>query len=748
MSEMEPPWETDGSEPEVVATGPKAISSVAELTAVSDYLRRIGGRATSFKTAVVERKDGKYEKVLATIKFSASGAVSAPEGYEPTEGELASIGQALSQIKFPTHTPVTALHSLPIELETADPASLFRFYDDTGQIVMLQHRVEKVDGKAYVPWTYWSDGIWRRMEPEGFLPVWGLDQLKDNAVVFIHEGAKAARSVWEQCEGTGEVTLPWVNEMRHAAHLGWIGGAHSVGRTDWAALRKRGIKRAYIVADNDAEGRAAVPVISRELGCPALLIQFTQEWPDGFDLGDPFPDDMYGEVSGERTYTGPSFAACLNPATWATDEHIIPAETPRGQPRRVSALRAAFAAQWAWVEEVDLYVNTEFPTIQLKKDSFNNAVRPFSHVKDTAALLQSSFTGRTARLTYRPDQTRRFILDDGSSAINLFRPSLVKPKAGPIEPWLDFLAYMFPKQVEREHIMRWCATLIARPDVRMTHGLLILSETQGVGKTTLGQILADLVGRHNCSFPGNSMIVEQQFTGWLANKRLIVVNEIYEGHSWKAYNRLKTYLTDDYIEANIKHQATYTIPNWTHYYLCSNEMIALKIEDKDRRWFVPDLTEVPWTHEEFGRFRHWLTTGGLAAITAWAISYGKYVRPGEIAPMSRNKKRLIEDSRSEGEQMSRQLAEFVLASDNPCVIPTAWVRDWVKTRLPGANHDTERKLGKVMASAGMAFSGEMVVIKGKRMLLVSNRPGLLEDPDPAEIVKHLRHPKSIVDEEF
>jgi hypothetical protein len=744
MTDESAPWDTDGSETPQPTTA-KPISSVAEIPAVADYLKRIGGRATSFKTAVVERKDGKYDKVLATIRFTAQGVVMAPSGYEATEGELAAISAALPKIKFPTHQPVTALHSLPIELETADPESLFRFYDDSGQIVMLQHRVEKVDGKAYVPWTYWSDGIWRRMEPEGNLPLWGLDQLKDNSVVFIHEGAKASRSVWEQCEGEREALSPWVNELKNAAHLGWIGGAHAVSRTDWAALRKRGIKRAYIVADNDAEGRAAVPTIAQEIGCPALLVQFTQEWPDGFDLGDPFPDEMYADVGGERTYTGPSFASSLHPATWATDEHIIPAEG-RGPPRRVYTLRPTFAAQWTWVETVDLFINNEFPSIQLKRESFNASVRPFSHVKDTAALLQASFTGRSATLTYRPDLNKRFVLEDGTSAINLYRPPLIKPKVGDVSPWHDFLAYMFPDPFEREHIMRWCATLIARPDIRMVHGLLILSETQGVGKTTLGQILADLVGRHNCSFPGVNMIVEQQFTGWLANKRLIVVNEIYEGHSWKAYNRLKTYLTDDYVEANIKHLATYTIPNWTHYYLCSNELIALKIEDKDRRWFVPNIAEVPWSHAKFGEFRVWLQTGGLAKIAAWAVSYGKYVRPGEIAPMTKNKQRLIEDSRSEAEHMAKQLAEMVLAGETPRVIPLVWVRDWVKSRLTGTVHESERKLGTAMKVAGMTVTEEPVILKGKRMRLATNRPELLADPD--ELVRHLTHPKNIVTEDF
>lgn len=729
----------------------KIISSVAEIPEVNAYLQRIGARPRSFRTAAVEIKVGRYDREVATIRFSKDGTVTAAAAYAPTEAELAAITEAFRTVEFPTTVPLEALGKLPDELAGIDPERLFTFHDEDGKIIMLQQRVERDDGKAYVPWSYWSDGQWRQMEPDTpFLPMWGIEQLKDHSIAFIHEGAKAARTVREQIEGLRPATNPWLNEMRNAAHLGWIGGAPNPHRTDWSVLRRKGIKRVYIVADNDAEGRLAVPHIAKAIDLPALLVQFTQEWPEGFDLGDEFPESMFSEAVGERTYVGPQFVSTLHPATWATDEIVIPPEG-RGRPRITHSLRPAFAAQWTWVETVDMFVNNEFPSIQLKRDSFNASVRPFSHVKDTAALLQCHFTGRSVTLTYRPDTVKRFVVDDGFSALNLFRPSLIRPKKGSVEPWLEFLAYMFPNEEERETIMRWCATLVARPDIRMAFGLLILSEMQGVGKTTLGLILADLVGRHNCSFPSVSMIVESQFTGWLVSKRLVVVNEIYEGHSWKAYNRLKTYLTDDYIEANIKHVASYTIPNWTHYYLCSNEMNALKVEDKDRRWFIPRVTEQAWGREQFERLRQWLAAGGLAHIAAWAEAYGNYVKPGEVAPMTKGKGRLIEESRSEAEALATFLAETIMSQEQPIAIPLAWVRDWCKQRLmTGVVHESERRLGLSMKRAGAYVADDAIRVKGKTLRLVANKPDLLTPAEDREqrLMAAMRHPKTIITEEF
>jgi hypothetical protein len=83
-------------------------------------------------------------------------------------------------------------------------------------------------------------------------------------------------------------------------------------------------------------------------------------------------------------------------------------------------------------------------------------------------------------------------------------------------------------------VLKWCATLIARPSIRMGYGLLLISEQQGIGKTTLGaHILAPLVGLHNTSFPGENDITSA-FNEWVAHKRLAVISEIYSGSSWRA----------------------------------------------------------------------------------------------------------------------------------------------------------------------------------------------------------------------
>lgn len=629
------------------------IHSMTDLPSIAAYLSRIGAEPRSLRVAVVKEQHGAYWTDIATIRICKDGTVDAPESYLPTETEAIVIKTEVLAAEWPTNVILGTNYALPPELQAANPDDVFELKDRTGRLIMIQQRISdpKSGEKRYVPWTYWTDNVWRKAEPEGPLPLYGLDKIKDNTTIFIHEGAKAARYMQQLIEPRTKeeeerlASHPWCEEMKGAAHIGWIGGALNPSRTDWSVLSEMGINRAYIVADNDRPGKAAIPNIAQKLrGMTVFSVEFTDVWPPSFDLADPFPRKMYSKAGTYTYYNGPSFRDTVHPATWATD--VMP--NPAGKGKPIFVLRKEFIDLWVWVEETDSFVCKEAPEINHALGQFNSVVGPFSHVSSTGQLLHKTYKGRTAKICYRPDVPHRIVTDRTSSAINLHTPTQIKPNPGDPGPWLEFVEYLFPLERERKDVMRWCATLVARPDIRMMFGLLLVSERQGMGKSTLGErILAPLVGLHNTGFPGERDIVESGFNGWVANKRLIVVGEIYTGQSFKAYNILKSYLTDKNINVNEKFQRPYTIENWAHILACSNSKKALRIEETDRRWYYPRLNETPWNREKWGEFYEWLSSGGLGIIMRWAQEYGNYVFPGEHAPMTADKQSLITDSKGE-----------------------------------------------------------------------------------------------------
>jgi len=705
------------------------ISSLTDIDAVREYLNRIGAEPRSLKTAVVRETRGNYWDDVAVIRFGKDGEISSSSlNHSPTELEQSAISAAWAKVEFPHIKRLHRIINPPDMIKNAERKHIFEFRTVDGkEILMVQIRIEQKDPdggtkKNYVPWTYWSDNQWRMCEPDGELPLWGLEQLQEHKTVFIHEGAKAAAYCRWLAEGKtreaeeARAAHPWGEELTCAAHVGWIGGAMNPNRTDWRVLAKNGIDRAYIVADNDEAGKDAISSVAKSIKMPTFSIEFNSRFPTSFDLADPFPKEMFRENGGARFYIGPSMRDLLNPATWATD--ILP--NPSGQGRPVTVLRDSFKHMWAYVEEADAYVCTEMPDMMRSEAVLNKIVAGFSHVNDTARLITKAYKGRSVRVCYRPDQKGLLVDYRGSNAINMHVPSKVRGQDGNVKPFIDFLSYMFINEDERKQVERWCATVIARPEIRMSYGLLLVSERQGIGKTTLGaHILAPLVGDHNVGFPSENDITSS-FNDWVAHKRLAIVNEIYSGASWKAYHALKSVITDHDVTVNQKYMRQYTVDNWCHVLACSNSMRALKMENDDRRWFYPEITEVPWSRERFTQFRQWIQSGGLAIIKRWAENYGDYVSPADRAPMTERKRELIEGSRSEAQLEAAALAEQLKDMGRPAALLIKDVVGWARNTVQGRVFDSDYELRRVMIETGVFSWPKRLKVNGRFQYAVVN----------------------------
>lgn len=732
------------------------VGQLTDIPPVRDYLMRIGAEPRSLRTAVVKELKGAYWKDTAIIHFSPGGSVNCSSvEHAPTELEISAIGSVWGQYSFPQIKLLRNIIDAPETVKRAKASDLFEFRDPSGEfILMLQVRMTQKGTRAYLPWTYWDDDVWRMSEPEGHLPLWGLDQLSHHKTVFIHEGAKAARYCRWLTEAKDDAARkaladhPWGAELCGAAHLGWIGGALSPMRTDWSVLAKHGVDRAYIVADNDVPGKHSISAVSRQLRTTTFSVEFSGRFPASFDLADKFPEEMYSDVGGQRFYIGPTLRDLLQPATWATDQ--VPNPTGKGRP--LTVLREEFGCMWAYVEEADAFVCTEMPSIMRSEAIFNKIVSPFSHLQETSKLLLRNYKGRSAKVCYRPDSLARLIDHKGSNAINLHVPPSLKPGKGDPEPWLDFLRYMFVNDEERRSVERWCATLIARPEIRIGYGLLLISETQGVGKTTLGStILAPLVGHHNVSYPGENDITST-FNEWVANKRLAIVNEIYSGSSWRAYHALKSIITDQEVSVNQKYMRAYTTDNWCHVLACSNSMRALKMEMDDRRWYYPELVEVPWPGSKFKTLRKWLQGGGLSIVRGWAENYGDYVEPSERAPMTERKREMIEGSRSEGQRATAALAEMVKDRETPVGFLMREVTDWTRATITGRLFDTEYELRRAMVEVGMFVWPKRVKVGGWLQYVIMNdalyRLAINSDDANLTIRQSLLKPEAVVEPEL
>jgi len=629
--------------------------------AITAYYQRIGADVLNFRTAMVRAYVGKYYHEKCLIRIAADGEVTVTlEQYAPTEEEAKAIKEAVIKSNWPKPVEASeAAFKKWLRNTGVDPKDVFAFYSDlTGDIIMLQERRTVPDGKAYIPHTLFDDGEWRPMEPGGKLPFWKpkFNPLRPTKLM-IHEGAKAAHAA-----ANVAADHPWYSELKQFEHWGAIGGALAPHRCNYDEIRRYRPTECVYVCDNDFPGKAAMKDISRNYGGSIKGVMFDKRWPLGWDMADPMPKTFW---DAEGKYAGPELRHLFFAATYATE--VVGKKTV--------IIKHDFAEEWFHCVQPEIFVHRDWPNRIWTGPEFNNSVRPYSGVDDTARLLKQESASKGVSLRYTPAATSGLYIEGDRMCINTHMPTLIRAEEGDIGPFLEYMERLCPEPKDREELWRWCATLIARPDIKMLYGCLLISEEQGVGKGTLGEkILAPLVGNDNTSFPSEEDIVESSFNYWSAHKRLAVVHEIYAGHSARAYNKLKSIITDRTINVNKKYQASYEIENWLHIFACSNSLRAIQLSADDRRWFVPKVTEQKVKPSYWISFNEWLNDRRGLRIIKWYANEWLKTNPsvmrGDNSPWSEAKREVIEEGFSPGMTLVSEILDRIAeeAGDRPVVI--------------------------------------------------------------------------------
>ncbi len=622
---------------------------------VIEYLNRIGAEVLNFRRAMVKVNKGHYYIERAIVRLLPDGTVTCSDKeLEPTEDEAKEMAADLQGVAFPKS--VLARNSDGLKAKIGG-ASIYEFWRRSGDkadgLIMCQERRIKANGmKAYVPWVMMDDGNWVSMEPDGDLPFWKpWDGRGQGCRVMVHEGAKAAAAAELISRSkTGEPLWdhPWREELSSYEHWGMIGGALAPHRTDYAELTTMKPTEVVYVCDNDIPGVSALQRVSKNWGRSMKSVKFGNSFPESWDMADEMPENLF---VGPR-WIGPDLQSLMGPATWATE--LVP--QPKGQKGKPGTrVTGDFASEWIHVVAPEVYIHREWPNRIYDVGQFDHLMAPFSHVSDTGRVLKRDDASMVHCMKYNPAAAPG-VYEDAATGhyVNTYALPTIRAEEGDTRIWDEFLENLIPGAADRHETAKWVATLIAKPEIRMLYGLLLISEAQGIGKGTLGErVLTPLIGATNVSFPAEEEIVDSDYNYWVAHKRLAVVHEIYAGQSSKAYNKLKSVITDKFITVKKKYQPNYEMENWVHIMACSNSMRALKLSMDDRRWFIPKLSEKKRSDGYWDRFNDWLTFGGgLGVIRWWAerfVAEHGPVNRGEPAPWSESKREIVEEGYSPGQ---------------------------------------------------------------------------------------------------
>ncbi|WP_170469041.1 primase-helicase family protein [Ruegeria arenilitoris] len=604
--------------------------------------------------------------------------------------------------------------------ENALLAVVLRWGSGQDKVVKPYYFGKDENGQRWVPG--WPSGEQR--------PLYGLDRIEKRTPdipVALHEGEDAADA---GNIATQDETHPWHKQLRRMAHASVMAGA-GPQQTDLRPLRGRTV---YIFRDKDKPGLEKAVRLADALEGIAAAVYISD--PSYFDqLRNPKKHDGSGWDLADGTFgaRGVDFMSKFRLRTFPYDRIVTTG--PQGGERVSYFFRPHYA-------ELFVHFKNRKTVCELRKLDPDEEVtsgtftsyyhHPFAPSKNAYEQVVASPHTEIV-YDYGTDPSLPFgalFYDGGRRYANLFRGPDFDPVEGDIAPFLAFAEHLFPDPRERNIALAWFAVVAGNRtrDRGFLWAICAISHETGTGKTTFGELLSELVGRDNADEITPQLFSSDRFNEWYRGKRIIVVEEAREsGKSpWGFTEALKPYITNEFVSIAERYRGKATTRNIGYWYLSSNHDSAINIDDTDRRYFVPRVTETKMSADQISGLRSWFyKKGGKQAVLHWALAEAPRIMsligtPEGIekgytveAPITDRKLDLQEDNLSEAAQyVQEHLGTFA----KTLVLSSQDVREFIKTAVKDRQIDKPKGRPDLVAKHVLTALGFRKVWDRRRSL--------------------------------
>lgn len=369
------------------------------------------------------------------------------------------------------------------------------------------------------------------------------------------------------------------------------------------------------------------------------------------------------------------------------------------------------------------------------------AANPYEKGRLADILTNGGLVETVLDFRFEPSQLSGVINVKGEKFYNTYRAPDIEAIDGDCTAFVEFCQYLVPDDDEREHLLKMIAWTIANPGEKLTYALLLQSKLHGVGKSTLIEIWRSLLGHQNTRLT-TSDEMDGGYQSYIADKILVVLEELNLGSGITAYNRLKSMITESTVVINEKYVKQREAPNLANFVFLSNLDAPLFIEQDDRRFFVIDTPAQKREPGYWTEFHSWWRSN-LGAIKAHldSIDLSEF-EPKATPPMTAAKERLKQHSST---PLAQALTELIDERSWPIARGVCTVGE-IRSALnkAGFRAITERKIAHALKEIGCLSLGQVRLSDGSRptfWALLSI--GKWQDALPAEIREAFENPSHL-----
>jgi hypothetical protein len=225
-----------------------------------------------------------------------------------------------------------------------------------------------------------------------------------------------------------------------------------------------------------------------------------------------------------------------------------------------------------------------------------------------------------------------------------------------VAPFIRHIQSLFPNDIDRKIFMDWIAMTVTKPAIRIPWAPLLIS-VPGAGKGFIFQVMAKMMGEHNCVMI-NPERLENQFNGFMANSTLVCLDEMKFSTRFGVSDKLKNLISEPVLEVNVKGIAEKQAKVYANWIIFTNHDNAAFVEQGDRRLWIYKIKGVQ-SQEHFEELWEWFDDdGNLSHLLRWFLDYDlKGFKYAAHPPMTEAKREMIDASKTRVEILIEDAVE-------------------------------------------------------------------------------------------
>jgi len=157
-----------------------------------------------------------------------------------------------------------------------------------------------------------------------------------------------------------------------------------------------------------------------------------------------------------------------------------------------------------------------------------------------------------------------------------------------VEEFDALIKHIFKTEENINYFYSWINHIITKPHIKTGIAIILYSDIHGVGKNTIVELIMRLLGSKYCSKLNRIEDITSNFNAHLTQKLFIYGDEIRSRASDLA-SELKNIITQSEVLQTKKFMDSIKLKDLANYFFTTNEEIAFKIEQHNRRFFCIEV---------------------------------------------------------------------------------------------------------------------------------------------------------------